>query len=221
MSITRIISIANSKGGVGKSSVTMFLAVALAMDKNKRVLILDTDSQRTIGDYYEGEVEDDNGAVTVEAIAPQRVHNFIARWGSDYDFIFIDIPRLTAKAAEKNILSVLNCCDSVLIPVTGSQIDLLSTLDFITIMEGVKNDRKADGLKFKYYGFLNRRNRRKEHEETANYLKDSNLKMFDSSLKDLKIFSNPSLVESILNSKEGEKRFLPFYNEFLKAFKIK
>lgn len=221
MGVTRIISIANSKGGVGKSTVTMFLAVALAMDKKKRVLILDTDSQRTIGDYYEGEVEEGTeAAVVVEDVTPQRIPNFIQKWGGDYDVVFIDIPRITAKKAEGNILGVLNCCDSVLIPVIGSQVDLLSTLDFISIMEGVEAERAKDELPFKYYGFINRRNRRKENEQTAEYLKDSNLKMFNSSLSDLKLFSNPSLMYSVLDSAEGKRRFLPFYKEFLKTFKI-
>ena len=50
-----IASIANSKGVCGKSTMTMFLAAALAKEKNKKVLIVDTDEQRTITDIWEGE----------------------------------------------------------------------------------------------------------------------------------------------------------------------
>lgn len=212
---SRIISVANSKGGVGKSTVTMFLAVALASHKKAKVIILDTDNQRTISDYSEA-VED--SLVTVEAVAPQRIPNFISRWGGDYDYIFIDIPRITAKKAENNILAVLNCCDSILVPVIGSQVDLLATLDFIEILEGVEADRKKDKLKTAYYGFINRHNRRKEISEVLEYLKDSPLKMFDTYLSDLKAFSNPDLnVPALKTSKE---RFTPFYMEFIKKYKL-
>jgi len=221
MAVTRIISVANSKGGVGKSTVTMFLAVALATEQKKKVLILDTDNQKTITDFYELESDQhETTRVAVESVAPQRVPNYINRWGGDYDVIFIDIPRITARQAEANILGVLNYCDSVLIPVIGSQVDVLATLDFLEIMKGVKADRKEDGLKFQYYGFINRRSRRTENVMARNSLEDAGLKMFTHSLNDLKIFSNPSTVYSILERPEGVERFKPFYTEFIKRFKF-
>jgi len=45
---TKILSICNSKGGVGKSVVTMMMATALAEQKNKKVLVIDCDSQATV-----------------------------------------------------------------------------------------------------------------------------------------------------------------------------
>ena len=44
----KIISICNSKGGVGKSVVTLMVATALAEQKEKKVLIIDCDSQASV-----------------------------------------------------------------------------------------------------------------------------------------------------------------------------
>lgn len=210
-----IISVASSKGGCGKSTITTFISCALASGKNKKVLILDTDNQKSITDIADSS---DDTLVAVESMEPQRVPNFINRWGGDYDYIFIDIPRITKKK-ETLVLTLLNACSIILVPVVGSKVDFLATLDFIDILEGVVSDRKKDGLKTAYFGFINKHNRRKEISEILEALKDTSLKMFDNHLSDLKAFSSPELEVSMMKVKKD--RFEPFYNEFLKRFKIK
>jgi chromosome partitioning protein len=218
---TRVISVASSKGGCGKSTVTMHLASALAKDKGKKVLIIDTDSQRTIMDFFEGETMDGvDSLVTVEEMAGRQVLNFLKRFGSDYDIVFIDIPRMTEKKGDAGATTLLSYCDSVLIPVIGSQVDILSTLDFIEIIKQIAKERKSLDFEFTYASFINRRNRRKDNEIAENFLKEQNLKVFNNSLNDLKVLSNPSLYNSILDSKVGKERFEQFYKEFCKIYKI-
>ena len=66
----QIISIANQKGGVGKSTVTILLATALAKHKKKKVLILDTDVQGSITNWLESErsMYEEDSLVEVEYI---------------------------------------------------------------------------------------------------------------------------------------------------------
>ena len=54
---TKILSICNSKGGVGKSVVTLMVATAIAEQKNKKVLIIDCDSQASVLGMHEHQVE--------------------------------------------------------------------------------------------------------------------------------------------------------------------
>ena len=46
----KVVSIANLKGGVSKTSTGIFLATALAQNEGKKVLYLDCDSQESARD---------------------------------------------------------------------------------------------------------------------------------------------------------------------------
>ncbi len=221
---TRIISVANSKGGVGKSCVSALLAVALAKKKKKKVLIIDCDSQGSITDMYEREREqygeDKDPAIEVEELTPRKVQTFLKRFGSDYDVIFIDIPRMTDKKKDTATVMLLYNCDSVLVPVVGNEVDVLSSQDFTEILEEAATDKHEMGEEFKFYGFINRRNQRKSNELAEKQMKKGGLKMFKNSLPDLKIFTHPSFYNSIMESAEGERRFEAFFKEFCRKFKV-
>ncbi len=219
---TRIISIANSKGGVGKSVVTIMLAVALAKKKNKRVLIIDCDSQGSITEMYENEkaLYEGEPLVEVEDLTPRRVQTFLKRFGDDYDAIFIDVPRMTDNKKDTATVMLLNNCDSILVPVIGSEVDVLSTKEFVSILEDANEYKKEMDEDFKFYGFINRRNLRKSNEEAEKAMKKRKLKMFKNSLNDLKLFTNPSFYHCMLDSAEGERRFTDFYKEFIRKFKL-
>jgi chromosome partitioning protein len=219
MSKTKVFSIATMKGGSGKSSVTMLLAVALATDKKKKVLIIDTDVQRTIGDWYENS-DCDQSLVTVEEMQPRRVAPFLKRFADDYDVIFLDVPRITDKDKDGATVMLLYFCDGVLIPVIGSQVDVMATIDFLGITNQMQADQKADGFKCEVFGFINRRNQRKDNQTAAEILNKNGLQMFDSHLSDLKIFTSPDLTTSIMDTKEGRRRFEPFYNEFVQKYRL-
>ena len=219
---TKVISVANSKGGVGKSCVSILLAVALAKHKNKKVLIIDCDSQGSVTEMYqrEREIYVDDPPIEVEELTPRKVQTFLKRFGSDYDVIFIDIPRMTDKKKDTATVMLIYNCDGVLMPVVGNEVDVLSSQDFADILEEAANDKQDMGESFTYYGFINRRNQRKSNEIAEKDMKKGGLKMFKNSLPDLKIFTHPSFYKSILESAEGERRFESFYKEFCRKFKL-
>ena len=219
----KILSICNSKGGVGKSVVTLMVASALAEQKEKKVLIIDCDSQASVLAMYEKEMEyypDDTPLIEVEALSPRRVNTFLKRFGADYDIIFIDIPRMTDKKDDNPTVMLLYNCDGILVPVIGSDVDALATQEFMAIIEECiefKAEMKED---FSAYGFINRRNQRKSNEEVEKMLRQDGLKMFSYSLSDLRIFTSPSVFCSPLSTAEGTRRFEPFYKEFCRKFKV-
>lgn len=219
----KILSICNSKGGVGKSVVTLMAATALAETKDKKVLIIDCDSQASVLSMFEQEQElypDDTPLIEVEALSPRRVNTFLKRFANDYDYIFIDIPRMTDKKADNPTVMLLYNCDGILVPAIGSEVDSLATHEFLEIVEECKQYKAEMEEKFTAYGFINRRNLRKSNEETETDLKRAGLKMFTHSLSDLRIFTTPSVFASPLSTAEGRRRFEPFFNEFCRKFKL-
>ncbi|MBX2881200.1 MAG: ParA family protein [Granulosicoccus sp.] len=220
---TKILSICNSKGGVGKSVVTLMMATALAEQKGKKVLILDCDSQATVYELVEQEKEqypDYEPLVEVEALSPRRVNTFLKRFGDDYDVIFIDIPRMTDKKADNPTVMLLYNCDGILVPVIGSDVDMLATQEFLDVIEECRNFKTEMKEDFVAYGFINRRNARKSNEEAETQIRKDGLKMFSNSLSDLRIFTSPSAFTSPMQTAEGQRRFEEFYKEFCRKFKV-
>ena len=220
---TKILSICNSKGGVGKSVVTMMMATALAEQKNKKVLVIDCDSQATVYETAEREKEqypDYDPLVEVEALSPRRVNTFLKRFADDYDVIFIDIPRMTDKKADNPTVMLLYNCDGILVPVIGSDVDVLATQEFLAVVEECRSFKAEMKEDFNAYGFINRRNLRKSNERAEITIKKDGLKMFTHSLADLRIFTNPSVFKSPLQTAEGLRRFEDFYKEFCRKFKV-
>ncbi len=220
----RIISVANRKGGVGKSIVSIMLAVALARHKKKKVLILDCDSQGSITEMFNNEVEmmgpDYQAAIEVEEITARKVQTFIKRFGADYDVIFIDIPRMTDRKKDNATVMLLYNCDSILMPVVGNEVDVLSSVDFLRIVEEASEFKQEIGEQLHYYGFINRRNQRKNNELAEAAMKEQGLKMFKNSLYDLKIYTLPSFFTSIMETAEGQRRFEDFFYEFCRKYKL-
>lgn len=219
---TKIISVANSKGGVGKSVVTALLAVAYAKEKDKKVLIIDCDSQGSITDMYEREKEmrGYDPAVEVEELTPRKVQTFLKRFGSDYDVIFIDVPRMTDNKKDTPTVMLLYNCDAILVPIIGNEVDVLSSIDFVNIIQEAVDDKKSMGEDMRFYGFINRRNQRKSNELAEKQMKKAGLKMFKNSLPDLKIFTTPSFFHSIMSNTEGKRRFEDFYAEAKRKLKL-
>ncbi len=220
---TKILSISNSKGGVGKSVVTMMVATALAEKKGKKVLIIDCDSQASVYEMYEQEKDmypDKTPLVEVEALSPRRVATFLKRFGDDYDIIFIDIPRMTDKKADNPTVMLLYNCSGILVPVIGSEVDVLATQEFMAVIEECRSFKADMKEEFTAHGFINRRNLRKSNDLAEDLLHKAGLKMFKNSLSDLKIFTTPSIFKSPLSSAEGERRFGEFFREFCRKFKV-
>jgi cellulose biosynthesis protein BcsQ len=220
---TKILSICNSKGGVGKSVVTSMVATSLAEQKGKKILIIDCDSQATIYEFAEQEKEqypDYEPLVEVEALSPRRVNTFLKRFADDYDVIFIDIPRMTDKKADNPTVMLLYNCDGILVPVIGSDVDVHATQEFLAVVEECRSYKEEMNEDFNAYGFINRRNSRKSNEEAEVQIKRDGLKMFTNSLPDLRIFTSPTLFKSPLQSAEGQRRFEGFYKEFCRKFKV-
>lgn len=109
-----IISVVNSKGGVGKTTTCMYLAAAAAkQNPDSRVAVLDCDPQRSATDWWKfaGSVGD-APAFSVVADAGEA---------ADVDFLFID----TAPGNGAGIGAAVDAADLVIIPTEAEPMSML------------------------------------------------------------------------------------------------
>ncbi len=221
----KIISVVHRKGGIGKTSITLHLASALAIAKKKKVIVLDTDSQQSAYKYREFEHNNIyDGAeppYKIERVQPKYLFDEIRHKRDTHDVIFIDVPRMTEDKDDSQLSTAITYCDGILIPIVAGDLEGLSSIEFIKLVQGIDEYKKEKEFSFSYFGFLNKRNRRKENDEAVIFMEKLGLPMFKSSLSDVKSLSKPYTYETVLGSKEGRERFEAFFKEFLKKFKIK
>ena len=219
----KIISVAHRKGGIGKTSITLHLASALAIKKKLKVVVLDTDSQQSAFKYreYEQKVyEGQEPPYLIERVQPKYLFDEIRHKREKFDVIFIDVPRLTEGSEDSQLSTAITYCDYLLIPVVAGDLEGLSTIEFVKLIQGIDQYKADKGFSFKYYGFLNKKNQRSENDHAVKFMKKLKVPMFENSLSDVKALSKPYTYETVLGNAEGKRRFEPFFKEFTKKFKF-
>lgn len=121
-----IITIAQQKGGSGKTTLAAHLAVAMARLEGRRVAILDTDPQGSLGRWYMARRE------RLDGEAPDLGFRTASAWGAryeaqglaaDHDLVIIDTPPRMGVDGRPAI----EAARFVLVPVAPSPVDLWAT----------------------------------------------------------------------------------------------
>ncbi len=218
--MTRIISIANQKGGVGKTTIGLHLANCLAINQGLKVIYLDCDHQESALDYRKFEAvdyEDKTPPYPIEQVVPKYIAQEVKYHAEHYDVIFIDIPRIT-NAQDEQIGTMLAVCDSILIPFKAGDLEGLSMRRFISIIKDLDKFKTKKGFDFTYYAFHNLKRNKLEDRSAKKFMEHYEMPVFDTVLSDVVSIGRVSTYESILDNKEGKKRFGPFYKEFVEKF---
>lgn len=121
--MARVITIAQQKGGAGKTTLAVNLAIAWAR-QGLRVSLLDTDPQGSLGRWFMAR-RDRLGDAGVEfgTASAWGVGYEIEKFRKSSDMILIDTP----PKVDSDLRPALREADLVLIPVGASQLDLWAT----------------------------------------------------------------------------------------------
>lgn len=137
----KILTIANQKGGSGKTCVAMNLAGAMG-DRGFSVAVVDGDEQGTATSWYASAPENRPFPARVMNLAAAR-QNFsrpVRELVNDYDVIIIDTPG----TLESPVLAIaLIIADVALVPMIPAPGDLWATTPLIKLLDQVRvqNDR--------------------------------------------------------------------------------
>lgn len=229
--MAKIVSVANQKGGVGKTTVTAMLANALATAPfSNRVFVADCDAQQSLIRRRLADQRD-----RPDTTPPYKVEHFnlpglqtdIERLDKSHDWIFIDLPgRLDSTSADDQhtIAKYLQYIDVVLLPFTPGNYSLESTLDFLRFAMKARQQRQNTPRPLGLFGFVNMYEARTIDdrvliEEIDELRSMVNLPFLTCKLQRLALFRNVDTLTTFYDKSATDKarrNFTAFTDELIK-----
>jgi len=130
--LSQVLSVANQKGGTGKTTLSMNLAAGLS--RRGRTLIIDADPQGSASQWAGLSPDERPFPVSVISIASNLARE-ITRMREDYQYIVVDCPPTLETGVAQSAMTV---SDKVLIPILPSPIDLWASVRLAEAIEQVK-----------------------------------------------------------------------------------
>lgn len=122
----RIISVAQQKGGSGKTTLAAHLAVALALKGEFPVALVDVDPQGSLGTWYEAREEafgDAGTGLTFRTSSGWGARREARSLARDHGLVILDTPPKT----DSDVRPAIEAADMVIIPVQPTLVDLWAT----------------------------------------------------------------------------------------------
>jgi len=215
MSTATIISFATQKGGSGKTTLLMLTAAALHNRTHKKILVVDSDPQRSVKDI--SKAEENAGSKGYDVFAfnwyqPNPEVNFekVLKIAQDkYDVILMDVPgNLRGKELYYSILF----SDMVIVPVVASTLDINATIGFL---EKLPEMKEKQGGTLEVFGVINKKDGTIEHKNLYKLAGIGGLQMFYSPLSNLARYKRGvSTIYDIANPHDREDEFNHYFDEF-------
>ena len=178
--LSKVITIAQQKGGTGKTTLAVHLAMAFIKYHNLKIVIIDTDPQGSLGKWFmiRSKKNSLNNNLTFKTASLWGAQYESKALKKDHDIVIIDTPPKIESDARPSI----EAADLVLIPMTPSHVDFWATEAIIDIA------KKAEK---KIFIQINRANERsKLVKKTHEYINTINVKSTNTLIGHRQIYAS-------------------------------
>ena len=177
----RIVTVANGKGGVGKSTTTVNLAGILG--EKMRVLVVDSDPQESATWWMEGSEGAEHKVEVVQETDPKMLSR--VREVGGYNVVLVDTrPALRAQA----LAAVIGASDYVVLPSPPSPMDI------VALIETVLQEVRPSGVRHRVLLTRVDARSRGEAEEARSALAAAGIPVFDNLIREYKAHRTASLL---------------------------
>ena len=176
--LSKVITIAQQKGGTGKTTLAVHLALAFIKYHNLKVAIIDTDPQGSLGKWFmiRSEKKITNENLTFKTASLWGAQYESKSLKQDHDIIIIDTP----PKIESDARPAIEAANLVLIPIAPSPVDFWATEAIIDIAKKAKR---------KILIQINRANHRsKLISKTLEYIENLKIKTTNTLIGNRQIF---------------------------------
>ena len=138
-----VIAIANTKGGVGKSTLAGNLVWALATQTGQRILLVDADPQASVTKWFDLAIEElpfDRIQLTTARV----LHQQLPRLRQQYEFIVVDCPPMQSDVTAAAVTQA----DLGLVPVLPSPLDVLAYSELVPLLRQAQGVNATLALRF-------------------------------------------------------------------------
>ena len=178
--LSKVITISQQKGGTGKTTLAIHLAMGFIKFQNLKVAVVDTDPQGSLGQWFmirsEKNISNDNLSFKTASLWGAQYESKNLK--KDHDIVIIDTPPKIESDARPSI----EASDLVLIQMTPSHVDFWATE---AIIEIAKKANKKVMIQ------INRANQRsKQIIKTNDYIKSLNVPAVDTIIGNRQIYAS-------------------------------
>lgn len=214
----KVASFINRKGGVGKTTLCNLLAVAFAQLDNKKILVIDTDSQKSTMQLSEEGVHENIEIAFIDFDSNMPISDLLELLEvskEKFDFIFIDVMGSFSHA--EATATIMFKSDYVIVPLEASDLAMGSTFQTLGMLPEIASKRSQRKLGFLPIGIHNKSSHTKESRSVADLNGMMGLRLLENSLANRVRYKRKMSFKQIPFAFEQNDEFLTLFDEVKKV----